>query len=369
MWTEVTGNYGIRRFFGHRPGLLGWLEEDYEYGARVVQGLRLCDANTLRFGATFNRWRTPTGKRFYVGNPGDIETYTAFIVDEHQFDGLLVNTGYRMTWEKINRFGGFSVEGSPAGGLRAVTIEDDWSEPLGTYTLGGSYALDEQWSVHGNFAWGQIASAPGMFDADLRRPDTETRFKYDVGLKRTWDDFGEVMGTFFYVDQQNAPLGMNQRVRVNGEWRQVYRSGDRESYGFELDMRSKRFDCGTQFFANATLMTAREEQPGDWENDQEVPNLVVGGGVSQMLGDAWEVSVFVKRIGDYENERFLPANTPPAPLGDFTDVTTKVTYFFGDEKQHRAFLMVKNVGGQHYSTVNGWPNEGVQYSGGVTLSW
>jgi len=273
-----------------------------------------------------------------------------------------------MTWEYIKRFGGFSVEGSPAGGLRAVTIEDDHADPLGTYTLGGAYALDEQWSVHGNFAWGEIASAPGMFDVNLRRPDSETRFKYDVGLKRAWDGFGEVMGTFFYIDQQNAPLGMNRRVRINGEWRQLYQNGDRESYGFELEGRSKRFDCGTQFFANATLMTAREEQAGRWENDQEVPNLVVGGGVSQLFGDSWEFSVLVKRVGDYENNRFTPDNLPN-PLGDFTDVTTKIAYFFGDRKQHRAFFMVENVGGQHYETVNGWPDPGVQYSGGVTLAW
>ena len=368
MWTEVTGNYGVRRFFGHRTGQPGWLEEDYEYGARVVQGFRLCDANTLRLGTTFNRWRTPTGKRFYVGNPGDISTWTAFIVDEHQFDRLTVNTGYRMTWEYIKRFGGFNVEGSAGGGLRRIMIEDEHAEPLGTYTLGGVYDLDDQWSLHGNFAWGQIDSRPGRFTLAGERPDTETRFKYDVGLKRSWDGFGEIMGTFFYVDQQNAALGANQTVVVNGERVQVFTNGDRESYGFELDARSKRFDFGTQFFANATLMTAREERNGDWDNDQEVPNLVVGGGVSQMFGDAWEVSVFVKRVGDYENERFTPDNLPN-PLGDFTDVTTKVTYYFGDRKQHRAFFMVNNVGGQKYETVNGWPNEGVQYTGGVTLTW
>jgi len=367
--TEVTGSYGVRRFFGHRPGLLGWLEEDYEYGARVVQTLKPCDANTIRFGTTFNRWRTPTGKRFYVGNPGDIETYTAFIVDEHAFDRLLVNTGYRMTWEKVNRFGGFNVEGGAGGGLRAVLIEDDWSEPLGTYTLGASHPLDKEWSLHGNFAWGQIASQPGLFTVDLERPGSETRFKYDVGIKRTWEDFGEAMATLFYVDQQNAPLAMNQRVLVNGEWRQVFQSGDRRSCGVELDVRSKRFDCGTQFFANATLMNAREQQGGEWQNDQEVPNLVVGAGVSQMLGDSWEFSVFTKRVGDYENERFLVNNAPPAPLGDFTEVNTKITHYFGDKKQHRAFLLVENIGGQDYSTVHGYPHPGVQYQGGVSLAW
>ena len=374
-WTEITGNYGIRRFFGHRDQQFDWLEEDYEYGARVVQGLRPCDANTLRIGTTFNRWRTPTGKRFYSatptapGNAGDISTYTAFIVDEHAFDRLTVNTGYRTTWEYIKRFGGFNVEGSGAGGLRRVLIEDEHADPLGTYTLGSTYQLSKQWSLHGNFAWGEIASRPGMFDAQGNRPGTETRFKYDAGLKRAWDGFGEVMGTFFYVDQQNAALGQNATALVNGERIQLFDSGDRESYGLELDMRSKRFETGTQFFANATVMTARQHQGGEWENDQEAPNLIVGAGVSQMFGDSWEFSVFTKHVGDYENERFLPAGAPPAPLGDFTEVNTKITHYFGQKKQHRAFLLVENVGGQHYSTVHGWPDPGVQYMGGVSLAW
>jgi outer membrane receptor protein involved in Fe transport len=367
--TEITGNYGIRRFFGHQNTAVGWLEEDYEYGARVVQTLRLCDPNTLRFGGTFHRWRSPTGKRFYVGNAGDITTYTAFVVDEHRFDRLTVNTGYRMTWEYIDQFGGFNVEGSPAGGLRNVRIQDDWSEPLGTWTLGGIYELDDQWSLHGNFAWGQIASEPGLFDAQGRRPDTETRFKYDVGLKRAWDGFGEAMVTVFYVDQQNAAIGQTATVLVNGEPRQLFENGDRRSLGVELDLRSKRFDSGTQFFLNTTLMRHRITRMGHWSNDQEVPNFVLGGGVSQMFGDDWEFSLFTKRVGDYENERFLPRGSDPAPLGDFTEVDAKITHYFGDRKQHRAFLMVENIGGQHYSTVNGWPHPGVQYSGGVVLTW
>jgi len=368
-WTEVTANYGIRRFSGHRDGQPNWIEEDYEYGARVLQGMKLCDVNTLRVGGTFHRWRTPTGKRFYVGNPADITTYTAFIVDEHQFDRLTVNTGYRMTWEYIDTFGGFNVEGQPQGGLGNVTITEDWSDPLGTYTLGGVYQLDDQWSLHGNFTWGEIASQPGMFNAQNERPGTETRFKYDVGLKRAWDGFGEVMGTLFYVDQQDAAIGQRATRIVNGERVQLFENGERRTLGVELEARSKRFECGTQFFVNTTLMRHRMTRDDSWVNDEEVPNVVLGGGVSQMFGDQWEFSVFTKRVGDYENERFLVGGSSPAALGDFTEVNTKITHFFGDKRQHRAFLMVENVGGQHYSTVNGWPHPGVQYIGGVSLAW
>ena len=368
--TEITGNYAIRRFFGHQEGAADWLEEDYEYGAGVIQTLKPCDANTLRFGGTFNRWRTPTGARFYVGNPGDLVTWTGFVVDEHQFDRLRVDAGYRFALNEIRRFGGFSLEGAQGAQLRTVEVRDEWDDPLHTFTLGGAYDLTKEYALLANFAVGQISASPGMLDVNLQRPTTETRWKYDVGLRRTWDGFGEASLTAFYVVQHDAAVTTRNRVAgPDGNWFALFQNAERDSYGLELDVRSKRFDCGTQFFLNGVYVQVRDDLQGHWEEDQEVPEFILGAGVSQLLGDAWEVSAFTKHVSPYENDRFLPANTPPAPLGHYTEVNFKITYFFGEKKQHRAFFLVENLGGQHYSTVVGYPNEGVRYSGGVALTW
>jgi len=368
--TEIVGNYAIRRFFAHQEGAADWLEEDYEYGAGVIQTIKHCDPNTLRFGGTFNRWRTPTGARYYVGNPGDLVTWTGFVVDEHQFDRLRVDAGYRFALNEIKRFGGFNVEGAQPGPLRTVVVEDEWDDPLHTFTLGGAYDLTSEYALLANFAVGQISSAPGMLDVNLQRPTTETRWKYDVGLRRTWDGFGEASLTAFYVIQHDAAVVTRNRVLgPDGNWFALYQNAERDNYGLELDVRSKRFDCGTQFFLNGVYVQVRDDLQGHWEEDQEVPEFILGAGVSQLVGDAWEVSVFTKHVSPYENERFLPAGTPPAPLGHYTEVNFKLAYFFGDKKQHRAFFLVENLGGQHYSTVVGYPHEGVRYSGGVTLRW
>jgi hypothetical protein len=305
-----------------------------------------------------------------VGNPGDLATWTGFVVDEHQFDRLRIDAGYRFALNELKRFGGFNVEGAQGAQLRTVQVRDEWDDPLHTFTLGGAYDLTKEYVLLANFARGQISATPGMLDVNLRRPPTETRWKYDLGVKRTWDDFGEAAVTAFYVLQEDAAVTTRNRVRgPDRNWYALYQTADRDNYGLELDVRSKRFKTGTQFFFNAVWVEVRDDLQGSYKRDKEVPDFILGAGVSQMLGDAWEFSAFTKHVSSYENDRFLPAGAPPAPLGDFTEVNAKITRYFGDKKQHRAFLLVENIGGQHYSTVAGYPNEGVKYSCGVCLRW
>jgi len=366
--TEITSSYAHRRLYGHRVGNPDWVERDYEYGARVIQSLGLGADNTLRFGGMFNRWVSPTGKRFYVGRRGDLSTYSGVIVDEHDFGKLDVNVGYRLTHTRMDDFGGFNVEGS-ARGLTSVRVHNEWEDPLQTLTAGASYALNDSWSLHGNFAWGQIAAKPGMLNVDLDRPGTERRMKLDVGIKRQWSGFGEASLTAFYVDQQDAALLTSRRVTVNGEDFGLYENADRDNYGLELDVRSKRFRSGFQFFANAVAMqTRREGADGDWRRDREVPEVVLGGGVS-WLWKSVELSVFSKHVSSYENNRFLPNNADPMKLGAFTDLDAKATYYFGKQRQHYVFFGVENICDKSYSTVAGYPDEGRRFKTGLGLKF
>ena len=367
--TELTVNYGSRRFHGHQVGNPRWLEEDYEYGARLMQTLRLSEANTLRLGGMFNHWVSPTGKRFYVGRRGDLWTWSGVVVDEHRFGRLLVSGGYRLSRTFFDQFGGINVEGSPSGGLASVEIDDEWEDPLHTLTLGASYALTEQLSLHGNFVWGQIAATPGMLDATLGRPGTETRTKLDFGIKRAWESFGEIDLTAFCVRQQDAALTMPKTtVDIDGEPHALYQNADRRSYGLELDIRTRRFASGLQLFFNAVAMKTRDDRTGDWERDQEVPEVILGGGVSYLVGDL-ELAVLGKRVGTYENERFLPKGSDPANLGDYTEWNAKLTYFFGKEKEHNVFVGVDNIADRKYSVVNGYPDDGRRFKLGLSLSF
>ena len=363
--TEITGNIAYRHFAGERVGSADWVERDYETGGRVLHTRKLGDNNILRLGGMMNHWKSPTGKRFYVGRRGDLTTYSVVIVDEHDFGKLDVNAGMRWSRTRIKEFGGFSVEGS-SNGLTSVAIENEWEDPLPTLSFGASYALTDTLKLMGNITWGQISSSPGMLDVNLSQPGPETRRKYDVGLKKVWKRYGEASITGFLVRQTEAPILSNQSVIVNGERFGLYQSGDRDNFGVELDLKSKRMENGLQFFFNAVAMRTKQKSQGDWSPDQEVPEFILGGGVSYRIGD-FDFDVFTKHISKYENERFLPNGSLPAPLGDFTELNAKVTYRFGEDKQHSVYLGVDNICNKGYSTVAGWPDEGRTFWGGLSL--
>ena len=365
--TEVIVNYGLKRFDYHLNNDPVQLEEDYEYGLNVIQTLKLSEDNTLRFGGLYNRWVSPTGKRFYLGRRGDLSTYSGVIVDEHKFGDLTLNAGAQLSRTYVEDFGGYSIEGSAAG-LATVRTHNEWEDPLGTFTLGAGYALTEEYSLHGNFTWGQIDARKGMLNDRLETPGTETRCKYDLGVKRSWDTFGEAMLTAFFVDQKDAPLLSRNTVTIAGIDYGLFENDDRDSYGLELDVRSKRFQNGVQFFANAVAMNTHRQRVGHWERDKEVPRFIVGGGASWLINRI-EFSAFVKNVSRYENERFLPGGSDPVGLGRFTDVGAKVAYYFGAKKQHNVFIGVENICDREYSTVVGYPDTGRRYLAGVAMTF
>ena len=373
--TEVLANYGGRRFDGKKVWTAGSkagtvekdLEEDYEYGTSFTHSQKLTENNTVRFGGLFNRWRTPTGKRFYVGNPGDIRTYSGVIVDDHDFGRLDTSVGYRYTQEHFKRFGGFNVEGDPKlpgdpNGLRAVKLEDDWGHPLHTVNLGASYELTSDISLFGNAAWGQLSAQPGMLDADLKKPGDEDRYKFDLGVKKYFERLGEASVTGFFVRQDNTALVSRQKITVDEVDYALFEEGDRKNYGVELDVRSNRFENGIQVFFNATAMRTKRTRDGDWENDDEVPDFLIGGGASYVF-DSFEIAFFVRHVSEYENERFLPAATPPAPLGDYTELSGQLTY--RHDKDTELFLRVDNITDDEYSTVAGYPHDGTLVYAGL----
>ena len=367
--TEVTASYAHRRFVGDIVGGDDWTERDYEYTLNVIQSLRVGQDNLLRFGGMLNRWVSPTGKRFYVGRRGDISTYSGVIVDEHDFGRLKVNAGYRLTHSRVDDFGGFNVEGTQSGPLRTVDdVHNEWEDPLHAVSLGGSYALTDEWSLHGNVSVGQIAAKPGLLDEDLQRPGTERRVKLDLGVKRQWGAFGAAALTAFYVHQKDAALLTGTMVTspVTGEEFALYENADRRNWGLELDLRTKRFANGLQFFLNAVAMHTLRDDGGDWDRDNEVPEFVLGGGAS-WLWKALEVSVFTKHVSAYENDRFLPQGAAPADLGEFTEVNAKVAYYFGKQREHYVFFGVDNICDRTYSTVAGYPAEGRLFKTGFGL--
>lgn len=363
--TELIGNYGSRRYDAQREPASGtateWLEEDEEYGLSLIHSRKISSSNTLRGNLLFHRWMCPTGKRFYVGRPADIRTYSAAIVDDHDFGALDVSLGYRYSREHIAQFGGFNVEGS-AGKLKSVEVQDQWDDPTHTVNLGASYELDAMWTLLGNVSWGQITAQNGMLDEDLQKPGAETRQKYDIGLQRDIAGLGQARVTGFLVLQEDAALVTNDTVEVDGVDYALYENGDRRNYGVEAEIQSLRFANGLQFFTNLTYMETRRTRDGVWETDEEIPNWLLGGGFSYLRGP-WEGTLSVKHVASYQNQRFV-ASGDYATLGDYVTLDAQVTYAYQENTE--IFVRVENLSDVEYSTVAGYPHDGtLVYAGFV----
>lgn len=149
----------------------------------------------------------------------------------------------------------------------------------------------------------------------------------------------------------------------------LYENADRKNYGVELDTRTGRFENGLQAFFNAVVMTSERQRRGGWDDDPETPDVILGGGASYLLTDNLDLSAWMKHVAPYRNQRFAPRGSSRIGLGNFTEISTKLSYYFGEEKQQEVFVAVDNITDREYSTVVGWPNEGITYRAGLGMRW
>lgn len=364
--TELIANFAHREYtFRQTPPLPANMERDWEYGLRMTQTLQLTPANTLRLTGLYNRWESPTGKRFFWPRAADLSTCTAGIVDEFQSGRSTLNLGYRLSRTYYGEFGGYAIEGAP-GRLNTVRTVDTWEDPLHTASAGASVALNRQVAAVGNVTWGHVAAPLSALTVNLGRPENEARTKVDLGLRGNFASFGEVMLTAFGVYQDATTLYANDTRRgPDGQPVALVRNGLGRSYGVELDVRTRRFEGGAQVFFNAVAMQTQLHAAGRWTRDHEVPRLVVGAGVSQTWGN-WDFALLAKHVGRYQNDRFV---TPPVPLdlADFVNVQANLAYWFGSKRRSKFHFGADNLLDERYSTVNGYPHAGLTVSGGVSL--
>lgn len=364
--TEVIANFAHREYtFRSNPPAAPTMERDWEYGLRLTQTLQPAPANTLRFSGLFSHWECPTGKRFFWPRPADLWTYTAGVVDEQVLGRWVLNAGYRLSRTYFSEFGGYAIEGAP-GRLQTVRTTDTWEDPLHTLSAGASMTLSDRATLFGNVTWGQVAAPLSALTPSLARPEIETRTKLDLGFRGTWPAYGEVVVTAFGVNQDDATLYANDtRTGPDGQPVALVRNGRVRSYGLEFDTRTRRFNRGTQLFLNAVVMRTEVAEAGGWSRDREVPQIIMGGGLSQAWGD-WELSLLAKHVGPYENDRFATPGIP-LELADFVNLSANLARWFGPARRSKAYIGADNLRDDEYSTVNGYPSPGLTLSGGVSL--
>jgi outer membrane cobalamin receptor len=332
----------------------------------------LFDNNVLRIGGLYNHWVAPEGKRFWVGSPMDDHTFSLVAVDEHVVGDLSANIGIRANFTYLNEYGQFSMEGTTKGFGNVQPITDEWQEPQLNGNIGASYDASENLSIHANGATGIIQPRKGAFsdtDAELKN---ELRSKIDLGLKTSLPRLLSADFVLFGVVRKNG-LGLSPDTYEDPSTNLVFEKYNNRDYyqmGVELDLHSARLFDIIELFGNATYIRSLVDKDGDYEQNKEVPSVILGAGaMAEWLG--FDANVFTKYVGPYENDRFGapgPGKAPKwYPLGDYANIDITLGYaprFLGRHKP-RIYMAIENVTDNEYLTVIGYPDYGRRYAAGI----
>ena len=342
-------------------------DHDYETTMNATHSMALGASQILRFGALFNHWIVPDGKRFYTGRRCDLDTYALFSVWEADIDDLSLHAGYKMARTWINEFGGFGIEGAQPNSLKTIEpIKNQWDEPLHNLSAGLAWRVTRTESLHAALALGTLAPRTGALTSDLTAPETETRFKLDAGL-RFKDATSELTMTLFATKRWNASaLTGGSVVNADGDTVELYMNRNEDQFGVEFDGRHRSGDL-TLFF-NWAIFRNRVEDGGSMVFDREAPMMTAAAGVSYAWS-RWDVNAFIKSVGAYENDRFLPSGSDPATLGDYAVGNVNAGWRFGEKNRNRLYVSFENIGNVKYSTVNGYPDDGIKYAAGTMIKF
>jgi outer membrane receptor protein involved in Fe transport len=347
-------------------------EQDYEWGANLVQSVSLGNRNVLRLGGLYNHWVAPNGKRFYVGRRNDLHTLSGVIVDEHRFESLILDAGLRWSKTYIDEYGAFNIEGSGKKFSKVDPGLDEWEPGVFQASFGAAYALHNLTSVHVNAALGQIQPRRGSLDVDLTEPQNETRLKLDVGLRSMAASFGQVSFVGFMTSQKNALVLSGKTHESEDRIMELYLNREQEQYGVELDARITSLFSSLQGFFNLTAMKTKAKEDESFEENKEYPELITSGGLYYQYNGI-DITAVGKHVSSFENSRFAaPAadgKTYPQSLGDYFVADLNAGYSMGSNYITRFYVEIKNIFDKEYSTVVGYPDFGRTISVGLRQSF
>lgn len=369
---ELTTSFGLRDHdfvLASESDPSGTLiaERDWEVTLSAMESLGLFSGNTVRFGGLYNHWVAPNGKRFYVGRRSDLETYSAVVVDEQELGPVTLNAGYRWSRTRVNEYGAFGINGSGNGFQNVAAVVGQWDSPMHNGSLGASYQVIEPLSLHANLALGHVAPRAGTLTDDLTAPDRETRYLADLGARLEDRELGQITVTGFYVFQEDAIALSGNTADNGGLVVELYTNRDQEQLGIEADGRTARFGPGFELFTNVVAMSARRKDGVSWIRDDEVPEVILSSGV---LFTRWRFdgALFVRYLSGYRSQRFVPGPQGRQDLGDFITLDANAGYTFGETHRYRIFVAAQNLTDERFSTVNGYPDYGIQVSAGLHVT-
>ncbi len=181
-------------------------ENDFETGANVIQSVSLGHSNILRFGALYNHWDAPEGKRYYAGRKTEVQTISGVIADEQEFGKLNLNAGIRWVKTYIDEYGAFGIDGSGNMFKDVEPLKDIWQPGTVQATGGMAWQFEGSRLLSLNFVSGAVKPREGALDENMKSPVNEWRTMIDLGIKNTWKNLASITLTGFWVNQNNAVI-------------------------------------------------------------------------------------------------------------------------------------------------------------------
>ncbi len=375
--TEIQTNFSHRNadFFSYSTTLKTTTpsdEKDWEYGLNVVHSHPLSSTNTFRIRALYNHWVAPNGKRFYMGHPCNLHTYSGVVADEQRVGkfmldgGFRIISGYIVEWVVL-----VSKEAVPASkrlNLSPEAAPFEWQS-----ALGASYPFSRLSSLHYNFSGGTIAPRKGSLTSQGENPENEARFQHDFGFLFRSDRKDEISVITFYTKRNNA-IDYNGKTITNtdGQIMEFYENLNKRSYGFELSTKWNIPVLHSYLFTNGMLMKGEKENSGKMVDDGQLPNIILNGGL-YFDYSRFDVNFMINYTGPYTNNRFVNPkwvkDHGDFPLGDFVSADLTAGYTFAGKFSKRIFAEVKNILDQKYMTVAGYPDLGKLLIIGMKISY
>lgn len=335
-------------------------EEDWEWTLNAMYAREMTASNVLRVGGLYNRWVSPTGKRFYAGRRSDMETWSAVAVDEQRWGPLVVDGGVRWSKTWIDEYAAFGIDGSGKGLGDVQPIRDQWEPAEWNAVAGAGYYLPFPVSLHANLAAGYVRPREGSLGTDMTEPDDERRVQVDVGLTAARSGWGQMNVTAYWATRQDAITLSGQTVELDGRILELHANEDRDQAGLELEARSVPLGYAGTLFANLAIMRSRVCDDGRMRRDRRLPRYIGGAGLRTTRSGV-DLNLFARYLSGYESTRFVsaPAGQRPVPakLGDC--VTLELTGGYTLKRYGmRLFWKVENLTDTEYQTVPGYPDYG-----------
>lgn len=340
-------------------------EPDYYIGGSLIEAYKLSAKNTMRLALMGSKRTTPsqTTPSGTVTNT-DIRSFSASLLDEHDFGKLNVNGGVKFMCDYYKRY---------APGSTVVYVENEWQPVKPMLNLGASYKATKTTTINFLASAGvmtppskSIAFTVSGKDTSFVSPKNETRVNIDLGISQRIKYVGEIVLTTFFINRTDATAYSGVLYTDDYGMQQEYMKNlDIKTYGIEAQWKSPRYLDLISFDFNTTLMRSFSYQNGTETRYETLPKTMINGAVN-ISKYGFVLSANGKSVSEYEApQTFLKLTSGKVYVGDYTTADLYLGYTIPKTKI-TLYGRCQNIGDVKYCNYSPvYPDFGRQYFGGV----